>query len=114
MVITVTLNPALDKTLILEDFTPGMVNRALSVRQDIGGKGINVSKVLKEFGVQSICTGFLGGNLRELFLRELKSKGIDSDFVLIRGNTRTNTKVVDRVRNEFTDINEPGAVIEKG
>ncbi|MBW8381805.1 MAG: 1-phosphofructokinase, partial [Youngiibacter sp.] len=113
MVITVTLNPALDKTLILEDFTPGMVNRALSVRQDIGGKGINVSKVLKEFGVQSICTGFLGGNLRELFLRELKSKGIDSDFVLIRGNTRTNTKVVDRVRNEFTDINEPGAVIEK-
>ncbi|MBP1919831.1 1-phosphofructokinase [Youngiibacter multivorans] len=113
MVITVTLNPALDKTLILEDFTPGMVNRALSVRQDIGGKGINVSKVLKEFGVQSICTGFLGGNLKELFLRELKSKGIDSDFVSIRGNTRTNTKVVDRVKNEFTDINEPGAVIEK-
>lgn len=113
MVITVTLNPALDKTLILEDFTPGVVNRALSVRQDIGGKGINVSKVLKEFGVQSVCTGFLGGNLKDLFLRELKSKGIDSDFVPIKGNTRTNTKVVDRVRNEFTDINEPGAVIDK-
>lgn len=111
MVITVTLNPALDKTLTIEGLETGGVNRVTSVRHDIGGKGINVSKVLREFGVDSICTGFLGGNLEDVFRKELEKRGIQADFVSVEGSTRTNIKIVDVMKDEYTDINEPGAVI---
>lgn len=114
MVITVTLNPAMDKTLILDDFTTGEVNRVVSVRHDIGGKGINVSKVLKEFSIDSVAIGFLGGIFEEVFRKELKKRGIAERFVSVAGSTRTNTKVVDRKNGIYTDINEPGPVITKG
>lgn len=108
MVITVTLNPAMDKTLTIDNFKAGVVNRVSGLRYDIGGKGINVSKVLKNFGIDSICTGFLGGAWEKNVLTELSDRGIKSEFIHIEGNTRTNTKVVDRVNKVFTDINEPG------
>lgn len=113
MVITVTLNPALDKTLTIDGLETGGVNRVTSVRHDIGGKGINVSKVLREFGVDSICTGFLGGILEDVFRKELEKRGIQADFVSVEGSTRTNIKIVDVMKNEYTDINEPGAVISR-
>lgn len=92
MVITVTLNPAMDKTLTLDEFSLGEVNRALSLRQDIGGKGGNVSKVLKELSVESVAIGFLGGANEEVFRRELKKKEITDKFILVEGNTRTTQK----------------------
>lgn len=113
MVITVTMNPAMDKTLVLDGFTLGEVNRVVLGRNDIGGKGINVSKVLKEFGEDSLALGFLGGILEEVFLKELKTMGIGQRFVPVKGSTRTNIKVVDRVKGTFTDINEPGPVIQE-
>jgi 1-phosphofructokinase len=87
MVITVTLNPAMDKTLTIENFNLGTVNRVQSVRYDIGGKGINVSKVLKNFGIDSICTGFLGGIWENSFNEDLTKRGITSQFIQINGNT---------------------------
>jgi 1-phosphofructokinase len=111
MVITVTLNPALDKTLTIDNFNLGTVNRAGSIRYDIGGKGINVSKVLRNFNIDSVCTGFLGGVWENYFLDELKKREIDTSFVHIEGSTRTNTKVVDPVNKVYTDINEAGPII---
>lgn len=111
MIITVTLNPALDKTLVLKKVSMGEVNRVDTTRNDMGGKGINVSKVLKELGMISAATGFLGGILEEVFRKELKSIGITDEFQSVTGSTRTNIKVVDEERKEYTDFNEPGPEI---
>lgn len=114
MVITVTLNPAMDKTLTIDNFNLGTVNRVSNLRYDIGGKGINVSKVLKNFGVESKCTGFLGGLWKNSFDEELKRRGIDNNFLNVSENTRTNTKVVDNINKVYTDINEAGPNITYG
>ncbi|URZ02495.1 1-phosphofructokinase [Clostridium felsineum] len=108
MVITVTLNPAMDKTLNIDDFNVGVVNRVGSIRYDIGGKGINVSKVLKNFNVESKCTGFIGGMWESSFKEELEKRKINNEFITINGDTRTNTKVVDDLNKVYTDINEAG------
>lgn len=112
MVITVNLNPAMDKTITLNGLNVGSVNRIESLRHDIGGKGINVSKVLKNFSIESICTGFLGGIWEKSFIKELSKRGISSKFIPIEGDTRTNTKIVDVLNNTHTDINEPGPEID--
>lgn len=108
MVITVTLNPAMDKTLKIDNFSVGIVNRVGSIRYDIGGKGINVSKVLKNFNIQSECTGFIGGMWKNSFKDELSKRKIADKFINIKGDTRTNTKVVDDLNKVYTDINESG------
>lgn len=113
MVITVTLNPAMDKTVSVDEFSLGKVNRVNGIRYDIGGKGINVSKVLKNFNIQSKCTGFLGGIWLSKFKSELEDRGIDNNFIEINENTRTNVKVVDHVNKVYTDINEAGPVISE-
>lgn len=114
MVITVTLNPAMDKTLSIDNFSLGNVNRVSKIRYDIGGKGINVSKVLKNFDIDSNCTGFLGGIWKETFNSELNKRGISNKFVKINDDTRTNTKIVDYLNETYTDINEAGPNISKG
>ena len=62
MIITVTMNPAIDKTVTIDRLCPGGLNRIKEVEYDAGGKGINVSKTIKALGGESIATGFLGGN----------------------------------------------------
>lgn len=114
MVITVTLNPAMDKTVVLDGLQVGEVNRLLSARNDMGGKGINVSKVLNEFKVPSTAIGFLGGALEENFRKELKRLGISDQFISISGETRTNIKIVDEKNKTYTDLNERGPQITKG
>ncbi|MBA5851572.1 1-phosphofructokinase [Clostridium sp. cel8] len=113
MVITVTLNPALDRTITLKGLNVGNVNRAITTREDIGGKGINVSKVLKNFNINSLCTGFLGGKLKNIFVQELEKKKITNEFIYIKDETRINTKIVDSLNNTNTDINEPGPYISE-
>lgn len=113
MVITVTLNPAMDKTLTVDNYKLGMVNRATNIRYDIGGKGVNVSKVLVNFGIESTCTGFLGGIWKKDFEQELDKRNIKHKFIDIKGNTRTNTKIVDNVNKIYTDLNEAGPFIDE-
>ena len=111
MIITVTLTPALDKTVILPGFRVDQVNRIQSLRLDPGGKGINVSKVLLSLGADSLATGILGGGTGRYIENSLREMGIASDFVWVKEETRTNLKVVDPQEHTNTDINEPGTPV---
>lgn len=112
MIITVCMNPAIDKTVEIDRLIPGGLNRIKKVEYDAGGKGINVSKTIHELGGTSIATGFLGGNAGKTIEAVLKEKGIPCDFVYVDGETRTNTKVFEST-GEVTELNEPGAVISE-
>ena len=114
MIITVTLNPALDKTIEIDEFKIGSVNRIVATRVDAGGKGINVSKVIKELQQESLALGFLGGSSGNHIKSYLDDLNINNDFIFVKGETRTNIKIIDRVNNTHTDINEngPSLVIE--
>ena len=106
-----TMNPAIDKTVEVEKFVCRGLNRIRKVEYDAGGKGINVSKTIRELGGDSVATGFLGGNNGQLIANVLKEKGIIGDFVWVSGETRTNTKVVED-DGSLTELNEPGALIQ--
>ena len=110
MIITVTMNPAIDKTVDLEHMVQGGLNRVTNVILDAGGKGINVSKTIKELGGETIATGFVGGSGGLLIGRVLQDLGIQADFVEIKNEVRTNLKVVETDGN-VTEFNEPGPVI---
>ncbi len=107
MIITVTMNPAIDKTVDLEHMAHGGLNRVKNVIIDAGGKGINVSKTIKELGGETIATGFVGGSGGMLIKKVLQDQGIQSDFVEIKNEVRTNLKVVEADGN-VTEFNEPG------
>jgi len=111
MIKTLTLNPALDKTIIVESFRLNQLNRIKKVHKDAGGKGINVSKMLKNLGQPSTASGFLGGAAGDYIKSEVKKMGITTEFVETAEETRTNTKMVDPIKNTFTDLNEAGAFI---
>lgn len=76
MVYTVTLNPAIDKTVVIPNFTAGSVNRIQSVRVDAGGKGINVSKCLDNLGVKSTAAVIVGGTSGQQLMEMLEQLGI--------------------------------------
>ena len=111
MIYTVTLNPALDKTVEIPSLTVDSVNRITAMRTDPGGKGINVSKVIDKLGGKSVATGILGGDTGNAILSALKAMGLDTSFRFVEGETRTNLKVVDPVNHTNTDINEPGVTV---
>lgn len=114
MIITVTLNPAIDKTIEIDEFQIGNVNRITSTRVDVGGKGINVSKVIKELQCKSLALGFLGGSSGNQIKEYLNDSNINNDFLSIKGETRTNIKIIDNVNNTHTDINENGPSVTLG
>lgn len=111
MIVTVTLNPAVDKTLIIPEFTINAVNRVSQVQLDPGGKGINVSKSVHALNGDTICLGILGGSTGSYILSALEELGLPHDMLLTQQPTRTNTKVVDLLRKTNTDINETGAPV---
>lgn len=111
MIYTVTLNPAVDKTVYVDNFAIDTVNRASEVRQDAGGKGINVSKTIHELGGTSTAVAFLGGPSGAFISESLTRMGITVKAFAADGATRTNTKIVDLASHTYTDINEPGASV---
>lgn len=111
MIYTLTLNPAIDKTVEIADLTLGGVNRITSLRTDAGGKGINVSKVLKTLGGESVAMGIVGGGGGEMIDAYLKDLGIATDFVKVDAETRVNLKIIDTEQKVNTDINEPGTAV---
>ncbi|MBR3927666.1 MAG: 1-phosphofructokinase [Clostridia bacterium] len=112
MIYTVTLNPARDRTVVIPNFAAGKVNRIVSFRDDPGGKGINVSKVIKSLGGDSVAMGILGGNTGRYILACLDEMKIHNDFVFVNAETRTNIKVFDEKNLVTTDINEAGSPVE--
>ena len=110
MIVTVTMNPAIDKTVEIDSLLPGGLNRIRKVEYDAGGKGINVSKTICELGGASIATGFLSGNSGKTIESVLNARNIQNDFIWVEGETRTNTKVFES-NGAVTELNEPGPVI---
>lgn len=106
-IITVTLNPALDKTATLSELQPGELNRLQDVVVDAGGKGINVSKMIASLGGESVATGLVGGGSGDDIVHSLDAMGISHDFVRTAAPTRTNLKVLD-CGSRLTELNEPG------
>ena len=105
---TVTLNPALDKTVRVPNFAVDQVNRITWLRQDAGGKGINVSKVIAKLGGESTAIAVLAGQTGQWIANALDENNIKVQAIAVPGETRTNLKVVDAERDTNTDINEPG------
>lgn len=112
-ILTVTLNPALDKTILIDSLKVGGLNRVISSRLDTGGKGINVAKVLNQFSCGVKAAGLIAGTQGVLLLDKLKACGIDTSFLHISGETRTNLKVVDQSTNTTTEINETGFFVSE-
>ena len=112
MIVTVTMNPAIDKTVDIGKFERGDLNRIKRVEIDAGGKGINVSKTIRELGGESIATGFVGGTSGTIIKQVLTDLGLRTDFVDVKGETRTNLKVVEET-GEVTELNEPGPEVSK-
>ena len=110
MIVTVTMNPAIDKTVEIERLRHGGLNRIQKVEYDAGGKGINVSKTIRELGGKSVAMGFLAGNSGKTIANVLGEKGIENDFVWVEGETRTNTKVYEK-DGTLTELNEPGPAV---
>ena len=111
MIVTVGLNPAIDKILIVPGFRPGATNRATIERVDVGGKGINVALNLRRFGCDVMATGFVGAEDRYAIPATLARSGIAADFVTVPGETRVNLKVIDPLSGHETEINEPGLAV---
>ncbi len=108
IITTITLNPAIDQTVTIDNFTAGSVNRVQEIRNDPGGKGVNVASVLADYGLQTAVTGFLGKKNPDIFERLFAQKNIQDRFVRLGGYTRTGIKIIDSTRQETTDINYPG------
>ncbi|MDF2592783.1 MAG: pfkB [Clostridia bacterium] len=113
MIITVTLNPAVDKVMVIKDFKTGSVNRASEIMVEAGGKGINVSKTISSLGGISKAFGILAGQGGSFVEKSLNLLKIDNDFLYVDGETRTNVKISDPINHIVTDINEPGPVVSK-
>lgn len=107
---TVTLNPAIDQTVTLDELRRGHVQRASSVRFNAGGKGVNVASCLADWGLPVAATGLLGADNAGSFETLMRAKTIEDRFLRVEGATRTNIKLVDR--EETTDVNLPGFVAQ--
>lgn len=110
MIVTVTMNPAIDKTIELDKFVHGGLNRISNPVVDAGGKGINVSKTIQNLGGESIATGFLGDEGKEIILNYLNKHHIKNDFVIVDGVTRTNMKIMES-DGSLTEVNEQGMIV---
>ena len=91
MIVTVTLNPAVDEEYLVPEFRPGSWFRASQVNRSAGGKGINVSILLRQMGYDSAALGFLAGYNGEYIRDALRRERVTTNFVHVRGETRTNT-----------------------
>ena len=112
MILTVTLNPALDRTMTVPNFQAGMRHRATDTVILPGGKGINVARAVKALGRPVIATGFVGGRKGDQILADLNGEGILCDFVRVAGESRISTAVVDPATAAITEINEQGPEIQ--
>ena len=111
MILTVTLNPAVDKVYKVANFCIGEVFRAEEVLTTAGGKGINVARVCSILGEDVIATGFLGGNTGAFIREGLKAHNIVDAFIAIPGETRTSITVDDLIYGHSTQILEDGPII---
>jgi 1-phosphofructokinase family hexose kinase len=113
MIITVTLNAAIDKSLSVPSFQLGRRHRTVEQRTMAGGKGVNIARSLKALGQPVIATGFAGGATGTHIVEQLTEESILNDFVRIRDESRTNTSVLDPTDGQQTEINERGPAVSE-
>jgi 1-phosphofructokinase/tagatose 6-phosphate kinase len=113
MIITVTLNAAIDKSLSVPNFRLGRRHRTVEQRTMAGGKGVNIARALKSLGQPVIATGLAGGATGTHIVEQLTEESILNDFVRIREESRTNTAVLDPTNGEQTEINERGPAVSE-
>ena len=114
MIVTVTVNAALDRTLTGPVFQIGFRHRSSEVMTLAGGKGINVARALTGLDVPVVATGLAGGRTGTRLVEELTSEAILNDFVRIAGESRTSTAVADPTSGTYTEINEWGPEVTEG
>ncbi len=112
MIYTITLNPALDRTIEVENLIPEDANRIKTEARYAGGKGIDVSRVIKELRGESIALGFVGGYDGLEFEGRLIQEGVRTDFTKIQGEIRTNIIIYNRQKKTLTSLNASGPEIQ--
>jgi len=111
VILTVTLNAAIDRTVAVPNFRLGRRHRAVESRTVAGGKGINVARALSLLGRPVIATGFVGGPSGTRVLEQLHEESVLTDFTRIASETRINLAVIDPTSGEQTEINERGPAV---
>ncbi|TLD71384.1 1-phosphofructokinase [Phragmitibacter flavus] len=106
--VTITLNPAIDRTVLIPGFTAGATNRVESMHSHAGGKGINVASALSDLGHRVAVSGFLGHDNTAIFERLFIAKKLEDRFVRIPGSTRQCIKISHSEQSEITEVNFPG------
>jgi 1-phosphofructokinase/tagatose 6-phosphate kinase len=112
VIVTVTMNAAIDRTLTVPNFQRGQRHRASEGLTLAGGKGINIARALKRLGVPVVATGLAGGGTGTTIVEELTSEAILNDFVRIDEGSRTSTAIVDPAGGTYTKVNEWGPRVE--
>jgi len=113
MIYTLTLNPAIDRELTVTEVQFDSVLSAVKSQVDFGGKGFNVSRLLKSMGTVSTALGFVGGRTGERLRHGLQALDIATDFVSISGETRTNISIVTEKHDHYIKVNEKGPQVDK-
>lgn len=113
MITTVCLNPAIDRSISIAEFAYGGMNRVKSVRNDAGGKGVNVAVTAARLGFETECISFLHKNGGQEIENRLTESGVSSSGVWLNGTLRTNIKLLDLSKNIVTEINESGAPVSE-
>jgi 1-phosphofructokinase/tagatose 6-phosphate kinase len=111
LILTVTLNAALDRTVAVPNFRLGRRHRAVESRTVAGGKGINIARALSRLGRPVIASGFAGGPTGTRVLEQLHEESVLTDFIRIAAETRVNLAVIDPTSGEQTEINERGPAV---
>ena len=113
MIYTLTLNPAIDRELTVTEMQFDSVLSAVNSQVDFGGKGFNVSRLLKSMGMPSTALAFVGGRTGERLRHGLQALGIQTDFVAVSGETRTNISIVTERHDHYIKVNEKGPLVEE-
>jgi 1-phosphofructokinase/tagatose 6-phosphate kinase len=111
VIVTVTMNAAIDRTLTVPNFQRGQRHRASLGLTLAGGKGINIARALKRLGIPVVATGLAGGRTGTRIVEELTSEAILNDFVRIEDESRTSTAIVDPTGGSYTEVNEWGPAV---
>jgi 1-phosphofructokinase family hexose kinase len=111
MILSVTVNPSVDRTLFVDSLKPNDANRVTRAEMDAGGKGINAARIVAELGEQVVATGFLGGRTGKFVLHVLNEESVESDFVRVDAETRLNISIEDGSERPPTTFNEAGGAI---
>lgn len=113
MILTVTLNAAIDKRYVVEEYQVGQVNRVKECSYVPGGKGLNVSKPASIYGAEVVATGFVGGHAGNYIEDSLKPFGIKSEFYHVEAESRSCINIWDEVNHVQTEFLEPGFTLTK-